>query len=89
MPLGLSEDAVYRSAVVDVGLGDELLIVTDGITEAMDPSQSLFGDDRVVDAMGDGDTSVLQRLLADVKAFEAGGLQSDDIAAILLRIGTE
>ena len=89
LPLGLSEDAVYRSAVVDVGLGDELLIVTDGITEAMDPSQSLFGDDRVVDAMGDGDTSVLQRLLADVKAFEAGGLQSDDIAAILLRIGTE
>ena len=37
-PLGLMEDAVHRSAVVDLAAADEFLIVTDGITEAMDPS---------------------------------------------------
>ena len=92
LPLGLSEDAVYRSAAVTLEPGDQLLIVTDGITEAMDPSQSLFGEDRVADLMkhrGSPDTSLLLRLLADVRAFEAGGLQSDDIAAVTLRIGGE
>ncbi len=82
LPLGLSEDAVYRSASVTLSPGDEVLIVTDGITEAMDPSEAQFGEDRVAEAMG-GD---LRRLLADVRAFEAGGVQSDDIAAVLLKI---
>ena len=45
LPLGLMEDAAYRSATVNLGAGDELLIVTDGITEAMDPSLRLFGED--------------------------------------------
>ncbi len=82
LPLGLSEDAVYRSESVVLRPGDEVLTVTDGITEAMDPSQAQFGEDRVGELMGGG----LQRLLKDVKAFEAGGVQSDDIAAVLLRI---
>ena len=92
LPLGLSEDAVYRSAAVTLAPGDQLLIVTDGITEAMDPSQCLFGEDRVADLMrhrGPPDTTLLLRLLTDVRAFEAGGLQSDDIAAVALRIGGE
>ncbi len=90
LPLGLSEDAVYRSAEVTLAAGDELLIVTDGITEAMDPSQGLFGEDRVTELMrhrGSPDTTLLLRLLTDVRAFEAGGIQSDDIAAVTLRIG--
>jgi serine phosphatase RsbU (regulator of sigma subunit) len=83
LPLGLSEDAVYKSASVNLSPGDEVLTVTDGITEAMDPSQAQFGEDRVAAAMGGG----LEILLRDVRAFEAGGVQSDDIAAVLLTIG--
>jgi sigma-B regulation protein RsbU (phosphoserine phosphatase) len=77
---------------VTLGPGDQLLIVTDGITEAMDPSQLLFGEDRVAGLMGQNgppDTTLLLRLLADVREFEAGGLQSDDIAALSLRIVAE
>ncbi len=90
-PLGLTEAAVYRSASVDLAPGDELLIVTDGVTEAMDPSQRLFGDVRVADVMSHRScpqTSLLQQLLMDVQCFEAGSPQSDDIAAILLTVGT-
>jgi sigma-B regulation protein RsbU (phosphoserine phosphatase) len=91
LPLGLSEQAVYRSAAVTLEPGDVLLIVTDGITEAMDPSQNLFGEDRVAEIMGNfrsHETTLLRRLLTDVRSFEAGGLQSDDIAAVALRIGS-
>jgi serine phosphatase RsbU (regulator of sigma subunit) len=89
MPLGIVEDAAYESAIVELLAGDELLIVTDGITEAMDPSQDLFGEGRVLELLASrsaGEETVLQRLLTQVHAFEAGGPQSDDIAAILLRL---
>jgi serine phosphatase RsbU (regulator of sigma subunit) len=86
-PLGLVETAVYRSATVTLGQGDELLIVTDGITEAMDPSLRLFGEARIADAIGHrSGIGLLERLLGEVRAFEAGGAQSDDIAAVLLKI---
>ncbi|WP_158258492.1 PP2C family protein-serine/threonine phosphatase [Rhodopila globiformis] len=91
LPLGLSEDAVYASAAVTLAPGDEVLTVTDGITEAMDQSQCLFGEERVAGVMRRGcvaGTSLLQQLLAGVRAFEAGGMQSDDIAAVLVTIGT-
>jgi sigma-B regulation protein RsbU (phosphoserine phosphatase) len=90
LPLGLMEDAVHRSAVVDLGPADEFLIVTDGVTEAMDPSGELFGEARVAELMGHCDsneTALLERLMARVRMFEAGSPQSDDIAAILLKIG--
>jgi sigma-B regulation protein RsbU (phosphoserine phosphatase) len=91
LPLGLMEDAVHTSAVVELAAGDELLIVTDGITEAMDPARDLFGEDRIAELVGRRDVSaaaLLPQLLAQVKMFEAGSAQSDDIAAILLRLGT-
>ncbi len=92
LPLGLMEDAVYTSAAVDLGPEDELLILTDGITEATDPSGSLFGDARVVELVRDRDfpgTTVLDQLLAKVRLFEAGSPQADDIAAILLKLESE
>ena len=86
-PLGLMEGVAYRSASVDLAAGDELLVVTDGITEAMDPSLHLFGEDRIAAAIGDrGGAGLLDRLLREVRAFEAGGAQSDDIAAVLLKV---
>jgi hypothetical protein len=33
------------------------------------------------------ETALLERLMAQVRMFEAGSPQSDDIAAILLKIG--
>jgi serine phosphatase RsbU (regulator of sigma subunit) len=88
-PLGLVEDAVHKSAVVELAPGDEVLIVTDGITEAMDPAKELFGEARVADLVArrePGETTLLPQLRAEVIAFEAGSPQSDDIAAILLRL---
>jgi serine phosphatase RsbU (regulator of sigma subunit) len=81
-PLGVNGSATYRSCTIDLASGDELLIVTDGITEAFDPSGQLFGEDRIAASLG----RPLDKLLAEVRAFEAGSTQSDDIAAILLRL---
>jgi phosphoserine phosphatase RsbU/P len=90
LPLGLMEDAVHKSAAVDLGPGDQFLIISDGVTEAMDPSGELFGEARVAELVGHCDlseTALLHQLMASVRVFEAGNPQSDDIAAILLKLG--
>ncbi len=91
LPLGLMEDAVHKTASVDLGLGDEFLILTDGVTEATNPALELFGEPRVEELAGRRDADgpgLLHQLLREVKVFEAGSPQSDDIAAILLKVGS-
>jgi sigma-B regulation protein RsbU (phosphoserine phosphatase) len=87
LPLGLYEGDHYRSSVIELQAGDELLIVTDGVTEAMNAADELFGEPRVAEFMaesaGDG---MLGRLVAQVRQFEEGLAPSDDLAAIHLRI---
>jgi len=46
-PLGVVETATHKSASVDVAPGDQVLVVTDGITEAADASGLQFGESRV------------------------------------------
>lgn len=91
LPLGLMDDAAYTAAVVEMQPGDQILIVTDGITEATDASQALFGENRVAGMMADSrpNASLVQRLLAEVREFETGHPQSDDISAILLKLDVE
>jgi sigma-B regulation protein RsbU (phosphoserine phosphatase) len=90
MPLGILEDAKYESAVIAMSRGDELLAITDGISEAFDPSGNLFGEEWVGDLLINrdrGEAPVLDHLLSMVRAFAADGPQSDDIGAIFLRLG--
>lgn len=91
LPLGLMEDAVHTSAFVNLGQGDEFLILTDGVTEATAPSLALFGEARVAELVGHRDlqgAGLLHQLLEQVRVFEAGSPQSDDIAALLLKLET-
>jgi sigma-B regulation protein RsbU (phosphoserine phosphatase) len=84
-PLGIIDKAVYRAVSVELQAGDRLLIITDGITEATDLTGRMFGDARVAGLMDNGAVS-LADLLSEVQRFEAGNPQSDDIAAILLKL---
>jgi serine phosphatase RsbU (regulator of sigma subunit) len=90
-PLGLVEGLTYREGTAAFGPGDRLLAVTDGITEALDPSDVQFGEARVAAYFADvgpRDIDVLERLTAMVRMFEAGRPAFDDIAALLATIGS-
>ena len=89
-PLGLDESARYKPDTVSLTPGDRLLVVTDGFTEANDPDGALYSDERVatfVTSLEPSDPAPLQRLLVNVRQFEAGRPASDDTAAILLSLG--
>jgi sigma-B regulation protein RsbU (phosphoserine phosphatase) len=89
-PLGLVEDVTYREGTVVLAPGDRLLAVTDGVTEAVDPSDAMFGEARLeafLTGVGPQDVDVPARLTAAVRAFEAGRPAFDDIAAMLVTMG--
>ena len=71
--------------------GETLIAFTDGMTEAQDPAQDLFGADRAAAAItaaaaaGRPLAELVDRLVAAVRAFEAGGEPSDDLTILALR----
>jgi sigma-B regulation protein RsbU (phosphoserine phosphatase) len=88
-PLGLMEDAIYHQGITALHSGDRLLTVTDGITEAVDPSDAPFGEARLEAFLASSkpqDIDVLARLTAVIRSFEGGRPAFDDIAAMLVTI---
>jgi sigma-B regulation protein RsbU (phosphoserine phosphatase) len=83
LPLGIEETAIYTAATTHLHAGESLLILSDGITEATAPDDTLFADMRVVDWLAEPQTT-LASLVAKVRAFEAGQPAADDVAALLV-----
>jgi sigma-B regulation protein RsbU (phosphoserine phosphatase) len=87
--LGLFPGQPYVSQSLDLAPGDTLVLYTDGVTDAADPGQGLFGEERVRACFAEGSgataTDSVERLLGQVRAFAAGAAQSDDITILALR----
>jgi PAS domain-containing protein len=85
--LGAVDDVPIAGATVDLRAGDQLLLYTDGVTDAIGAGER-FGNQRLIDtisALARQDTDDLAaHLLSAVDAF-AVGEQSDDIAILSAR----
>ncbi|MBI5351349.1 MAG: GAF domain-containing protein [Chloroflexi bacterium] len=49
--LGVIEQPTMREGTISLEVGDNLLLYTDGLTEAFSPDGNLFGDSRLMDAL--------------------------------------
>jgi sigma-B regulation protein RsbU (phosphoserine phosphatase) len=81
LPLGIVPDVEYDEATVRLGAGDTILFYTDGITEAMNEANELFGEerlDRLVASSGGDAAGLVGRVLAEVREFEGGRPAGDD-----------
>jgi sigma-B regulation protein RsbU (phosphoserine phosphatase) len=69
--------------------GDGFFMYTDGVTEAFNPQGDMYGTDRLESLLVQLSTlpvdQVPGRIEADVKVFEAGGPQSDDVTCLMAR----
>jgi sigma-B regulation protein RsbU (phosphoserine phosphatase) len=86
--LGVMEEASFATRTVQLGPEDRLVFYTDGVTEAMDASQNLFSEERLLDEVGTlagaAPRRMVEYLMASVKAHAAGAAQSDDITVLAL-----
>jgi PAS domain S-box-containing protein len=89
--LGAAEDQRYGESLALLSPGDTLLLYTDGVTEAMDTTEQLFGDLQLQDVMRQAPFGSAQELAAAVVAsvdrFADGAEQADDITLLSLRYG--
>jgi len=89
MILGAIEDCDYASvAIPPLASGDYLVLLSDGILEAVDPSTGEeFGDERVRDAVRAarrlGAEGIIRRLVQDVMAHLGEGVPEDDITMVV------
>jgi sigma-B regulation protein RsbU (phosphoserine phosphatase) len=87
--LGLFPAQHYASETLELASGDSLVLYTDGVTEATDAANGLFGEERLQACLagGAGQTAAetVDRLLRAVRAFAGGAPQSDDITILVLR----
>jgi sigma-B regulation protein RsbU (phosphoserine phosphatase) len=90
IPLGVLRDYEYRNNEVVLEAGDQLVIYTDGLTEARDPHERMFGGERLRELVAHGPQQpreLLEHVLAAVVAHQASAIGEDDQTLVVLDVG--
>jgi serine phosphatase RsbU (regulator of sigma subunit) len=88
-PVGLIPEANFTAATVNLEPSDTLILFSDGVTEAMDSEEQLFGVSRLQKLLSGQHNVPLEDLqktiLESVQTFTRGANQTDDITVLLVR----
>lgn len=89
LPLGMFEQAEYKSDTVDVEPEDLLVFYSDGVTEAMDKKYQEYGENRFRDCITEHMEKNISELkggiISDIQKFVGSEPQSDDLTLMLTR----
>ena len=88
--LGGMEDIDFKQQSIKLDKGDSIFLYTDGVTEALNPNNELYGEKRLRDCLNRSDKSLsVEELLTcvrnDVNSHVNGADQSDDITMLVLK----
>ncbi len=83
LPVGLLADATYESATVSLKPGDRLVLVTDGVTEAENPSGEFFENERLEEVAAK--STSFEEIFSAVSSFCAGTPLGDDCTVVEMR----
>jgi serine phosphatase RsbU (regulator of sigma subunit) len=87
-PMGLSERSTFQQHTYRLEPADSVVLYTDGVTEASNADDEIFGEERLVEAIRQSDGSaegLLQSILLAVKRFAGDTPQSDDLTVLCFR----
>jgi sigma-B regulation protein RsbU (phosphoserine phosphatase) len=88
--LGFEPGIQFERTELTLHEGDTLILYTDGVTEAFNPREECYGNERLladVRAFGGQTASgITKGLLQKVRAFAGNAPQSDDIAILALKV---
>lgn len=88
--LGMMEDMPYQEQELDFAAGDRLYLYTDGVTEALNPEEELFSDERLETLLNEclarqlEPESLIARIYQELAEFADNTPQSDDITMVYL-----
>jgi sigma-B regulation protein RsbU (phosphoserine phosphatase) len=89
MVLGLVPEVTFSEQVLNLAVGETLVIYSDGVTEAMNESGRFFDDHRLIAALqsskGEPAEVIGTRVLEALSAFVGEAVPNDDVSLIVLR----
>jgi serine phosphatase RsbU (regulator of sigma subunit) len=92
LPLGVREEAVYQRNEIDLQNGDTLLFHTDGVTDAVNEENEMFGSDRLHTLLSELGTvtlsakALVEAIRDHLAQFSGSAQQFDDITLVALRV---
>lgn len=89
-PLGIIEDCEYQETRVTLNKGDTVVFYTDGIVEAMNEKEEMYGFDRFMETIDEGKglepDDLLEKLMKDVSGFVGDMDQHDDLTVVVVKM---
>jgi sigma-B regulation protein RsbU (phosphoserine phosphatase) len=89
-PLGILDDAEYEETQLKLTPGDKVVFYTDGIVEAMNEQEEIFGFERLLEVVQGAKSmsadSLLKEILERVNEFVGGAAQHDDLTVIVISV---
>jgi sigma-B regulation protein RsbU (phosphoserine phosphatase) len=86
--LGMFEEATYESRAFHLDIGDILVVVSDGLADAQNPKQEMFGEQRLLQIIREearsGCGAIEQKFLSAIQDFTEGMAQTDDITFLVV-----
>ena len=87
-PLGTMEGLQYKSGKLKMSPNEQIILFTDGITEALNANNQLYSEsnlsDKDITLKSDSSSHSLEVLFEDVRKFRGQTKQSDDMTALSL-----
>jgi len=88
-PVGLVPEAEFATSTLQLEANDTLFLFSDGVTEAMDPDEQLYGMPRLIGVL-QGKTElpldeIQKTVLESVENFARGARQADDLTMLIVR----
>jgi sigma-B regulation protein RsbU (phosphoserine phosphatase) len=87
MPVGLIADATFQSARLTLDIGDRVVLVTDGVTEAENATGEFFGDERLEQAASGRNDSCFEQIFSSIRSFCGETAFNDDCTVLELWYG--
>ena len=88
--LGVEEDTQYDEETIELRGAARIVIVSDGVTEAFDPSEEQYGTDRIEELMSNVPTSnareLVQEFEASLDTFRKGRKAFDDTTLLVAQL---
>ena len=91
LPLGSMKKVEYESVTFDLKEGDILIFHTDGLIEALNSDEEMYGTERLTESVSKipdnfTATEVIQRIVEDVRIFVGEAEQYDDMTIVVIKI---
>jgi sigma-B regulation protein RsbU (phosphoserine phosphatase) len=89
--LGFEPGLEFERTELTLREGDALILYSDGVSEAFNPEDECYGNERLLSDAGlfarQPAPAIAEGLLKKVRAFAGSAPQSDDIAILVLKVG--